>query len=345
MAAVAAKRLLFPQVGQVMWESFEIPARPEPHTVIAEALCSLISVGTELALYTGTHIGFTLPEPPFPMMPQRPGYALVGRVIAVGEEVEAFQPGQRVLMEAPHGSAAIVDVRQTSILPLPDEVTDAAGTLIRMAGIALTAVRIAPLQLGDPVVVFGMGLVGQLAAQLYLLNGGQPVIGIDRLANRLAIAQANGIQVLNADETDVPAEVARLTDGRGPEVVVEATGSPAVVPLALDLVAKGGRVTLLGSTRGRAEIDVYSHIHRKGVQVIGAHESVQTLDLAPVVRWSKERNLRLLARLFAEGALHAEGLISHTIRPTDLPSIYDTLAENPQDYLGVLVDWKGDYTP
>ena len=72
---MAARRLLFPQVGQVTWESFDLPARPEPYTLIVEALCSLISVGTELALYTGSHIGFTLSEPPFTLMPHRPGYA------------------------------------------------------------------------------------------------------------------------------------------------------------------------------------------------------------------------------------------------------------------------------
>jgi 2-desacetyl-2-hydroxyethyl bacteriochlorophyllide A dehydrogenase len=278
-------------------------------------------------------------------MPHRPGYALVGRVTTVGDEVEGIQPGQRVLMEAPHGTPAAADVRQTSVLPLPDELEDAVGSLVRLADIALTAVRVAPLQLGDRVLVYGMGLVGQLAAQLFRLNGGNPVIGVDRLPNRLAIAQANGILVLNADEVDVPAEVARLTDGRGPDVAVEATGSPAVVPLALDLVAKGGRVVLLGSTRGRVEIDVYSHVHRKGVRVIGAHESVQKLDLAPAVRWGKERNLRLLARLFAQGELRSQGLISHTIRPTDLPAMYDSLAERPQDYLGVLVDWKKGDVP
>ena len=106
---MAARRLLFPQVGEVTWEAFDLPNRPEPHTVIAEAICSLISVGTELALYTGTHIGFTRPDPPFPMMPQRPGYALVGRVIAVGDAVEGIHAGQRVLMEAPHGTAPALE--------------------------------------------------------------------------------------------------------------------------------------------------------------------------------------------------------------------------------------------
>lgn len=339
---MTTRRLLFPQVRHATWETYDVPTEPEPHTITAQAVCSLISVGTELALYMGTHIGFTLPEPPFPMMPHRPGYALVGRVTAVGNEVEAIRPGERVLMEAPHGSAAAVDVRHTSVLPLPDELGDAEATLIRMAGIALTALRVAPLQLGETVVVFGLGLVGQLATQLFRLNGGHPVIGIDRLPSRLAIAQANGALTLNADEVDVPAEVAHLTLGRGPDVVVEATGSPAVVPLALNLVTKGGRVVLLGSTRGQAEIDVYSHIHRKGVRVIGAHESVQNLDLVPGVCWTKARNLQLLADLFVQGQLRSQGLISHTIRPADLPAIYEALADRPHDYLGVLVDWQDD---
>ncbi len=339
---MTARRLLFPQVRHATWETFDVPTKPEPHTIIAEAVCSLISVGTELALYTGTHIGFTLPDPPFPMMPQRPGYALVGRVTAVGDEVEGVQPGGRVLIEAPHGSAVAVDIRQTTVLPLPDELGDDEATLIRMAGIALTAVRVAPLQLGEAVAVFGLGLVGQLAAQLFRLNGGHPVIGIDRLPSRIETAQANGALTLNADEVEVPEEVSRLTGGRGPDVVVEATGSPAVVPLALNLVANGGRVALLGSTRGRVEIDAYSHIHRKGVRVIGAHESAQLLDLASAVRWSKEDNLRLLADLFAQGKLRSEGLISHTIRPANLPAMYDALADRPQDYLGVLVDWQDD---
>jgi 2-desacetyl-2-hydroxyethyl bacteriochlorophyllide A dehydrogenase len=337
---MVAQRLLFPKVGRVQWETLEIPAAPDPYTVVAETLCSLISVGTELALYTGSHIGFTLPMPPFQMMPQRPGYALVGRVTAVGQEVKELRPGQRVLMEAPHGTAAAVDVRNTTVIPLPEEISHAEGALVRMAGISLTAARVAPLQLGDAVLVYGMGLVGLLAAQLFRLNGASPIIGIDRLDSRLEVAQASGIIPLNAEKVDAPAEIARLTDGRGPDVVVEATGSPAVVPLAFDLVARGGRVVLLGSTRGRVELDVYSHIHRKGVQVIGAHESALNLDLTPTVRWSKKRNLGLLAGLFAQGKLRSQGLISHTISPDELTGIYDILAETPADYLGVLVDWQ-----
>jgi 2-desacetyl-2-hydroxyethyl bacteriochlorophyllide A dehydrogenase len=337
------RRLVFPEIRRVQWEAFDIPDKPGPHFVVAEALCSLISVGTELALYTGTHIGFTLPNPPFPMMPQRPGYAWVGRVTAVGTEVEGIHPGQRVMMEAPHGTVAAVDVRRATVIPLPDALGEIEGTLIRMAGIALTAVRVAPIPLGEAVAVYGLGLVGLLAGQLFRLGGARPVIGIDRIPSRLAVAESHGITALNADQQDIPARVKELTVGYGPGVAVEATGSPAVVPLALELVAKGGRVVLLGSTRGRTELDVYSLIHRKGVTILGGHESVQDLDMVPNARWPKARNMELLAGLLASGDLHTEGLITHAIFPDDALDIYDALAANPQDYLGVVIDWRGDH--
>jgi 2-desacetyl-2-hydroxyethyl bacteriochlorophyllide A dehydrogenase len=337
---LSAKRLLFSEVGRVQWEPFEVPADPGPYIIVAEAICSLISAGTELALYNGSHIGFTLPDPPFPMMLQRPGYAFVGRITAMGSEVQDFHIGQRVLIEAPHGTAAVVDVRTTSVVPLPDEISCADGALIRMAGIALTAVRVAPVELGDSVAVIGLGLVGLLVTQLFRLNGALPVIGIDRIPFRLQVALDHGAVALHAAETELPDEVAFITQGRGADVVVEATGSPGVVSLCLEMATRGGRVVLLGSTRGRAEVDVYSHVHRKGVRLIGAHESVLNSDLTPAVRWTKERNLELMADLFLGGLLSSQGLITHTVQPDDLLSIYDTLAASPQDYLGVLVDWQ-----
>jgi 2-desacetyl-2-hydroxyethyl bacteriochlorophyllide A dehydrogenase len=336
------KRLLFPDVGQVVWEEFLLPAAPAPYEIVVEADTSLVSVGTELALYTGSHIGFSLPNPPFPMMPQRPGYALVGRVLARGEAVQGIHPGQRVLAEAPHGKHAVLDVRHASVTPLPEEVDDAQAALARMAYIALTAARVAPIHLGQAVAIYGLGLVGQLAAQLCRLHGANPVIGIDRLPERLAIAQAQGIKTIAADQVDVPRTVSELNHGRAPDVVVEATGSPDVASLALDLVAPGGRVVLLGSTRGRVDLDVYSLIHRKGVRLLGAHESVQQMPGHPAARQSKPDTMRFLIDLFAQGALSSRGLITHTLPAGQALPIYDALAAHPQAYLGVLLDWRAE---
>ncbi len=334
-----AKGLLFPRIRQVAWEEFEVPDTPGPYTIVAKASCSLISAGTELAIYSGAHIGFSMPNPPFPLLPNRPGYAFVGRIVAAGSEVVKLHVGQRVMMEAPHGSYAALDIREGTVVPLPDSVGDEAATLIRMADVAITAPRLAPVQIGEAVAVYGMGLVGNLAAQLYRLNGARPVFGIDQLPSRLDLAARCGLVAVDSRRGDAGEAILEATDGRGPEVVVEATGSPAVVPLALEMAADGGRVVLLGSTRGRVDLDVYSAIHRKGLALLGGHERTQSIDAIPHGRLTKARNLAVLADLIAKGDLRVDGLIGHRIAPSEAPAMYEQLVQRPQDYLGVLIDW------
>lgn len=333
-----AKRVRFPAIFEAEWDTFDI-SDPAPHTVIARTRQSLISAGTELAIYSGSHIGYSLPNPPFPLIPHYPGYALVGDVVARGESVSDFDIGQRVFMQVGHGTVGIADVREQTVFALPDALSDADAVLMRLAYIALSAVRVAPLQLGETVVVYGLGLVGQFAAQLFALNGAHPVIGVDRLADRLALAESHGVLCVNGDTTDAHEFILQQTDGRGADVVIEATGSPTVIPLAFEAAAVGGRVVLLGSTRGKVEIDAYSHIHRKGIRVMGAHELTQQFDVARTERWSKVNTMQLLSDLLVEQRLRTEGLVSHTITPDELLSIYDQLHQNPQAFMGVLVDW------
>ena len=103
-------------------------------------------------------------------------------------------------------------------------------------------------------VVLGLGLVGQFAAQLSRLSGARPVIGVDLLPNRVRIAGASSVHALNPDRSDVRQTVDDITGGHMAEVVIEATGNPHVVPQALDLAGDGGRVVLLGSPRGTKSI-------------------------------------------------------------------------------------------
>jgi 2-desacetyl-2-hydroxyethyl bacteriochlorophyllide A dehydrogenase len=330
--------LLFPAVNQVTWEEFGSPVEPDPHFVVAESICSLVSAGTELAIYTGTHIGFTLPEPPFPLMPHRPGYALVGRVTALGSQVSGLAVGDRVFMEAGHGTFAMADARTHAILPVPDAVADSHATLARMAGISFTALRLAPSQLGESVLIIGLGLVGLMAAQLYRLAGARPVIGADRLPARLALAEACGVIPLDTTNRPPPAGAARILGGRGADIVVEATGSPALVPLALEAAAREGSVVLLGSTRGVVPLDVYSLIHRKAIRLIGAHETA--LPFQSDHGWSRLRNLQLALQLLASGDLRTEGLITDTLDLDRALSAHEMLRREPEDHLGIVIHWR-----
>ncbi len=333
-----ARRLLFPRIGQVTWETFELPDVPDPHTVVARAICSLVSPGTELAIYTGTHIGFNLPEPPFPLMPHRPGYALVGEVTALGSEVSGLAVGQRVLMEAGHGTFATADIRTHAVIPVPDGLADAQAPLARMAGISLTALRLAPPQLGESAVIIGLGLVGLLAGQLYRLAGAQPVIGVDRLPARLALAKSFGIVPLDATQQSLPGGITHILGGRGADIVVEATGHPTLVPLALEMAARGGRVVLLGSTRGVVSLDVYSQIHRKAVHLIGAHETA--LPFQSDREWSRLRDLQLAMQLIAGGDVQATGLITDHLGLDRALSAHEILRAEPETHLGVVIHWQ-----
>ena len=337
-APLQAKRLLFPRVNEVVWEAFEVSESPEAHAVVARSLCSLVSPGTELAIFTGSHIGFTLPQPPFPLMPHRPGYALVGEVHALGSAVQGLQVGQRVLMEAGHGTFALADTRTHAVVPVPDTVPTTQAPLARMAGIAFTALRLAPPALGDRVVVLGLGLVGLLAGQLYRLAGARPVVGVDRLASRLRLAEQMGILPIDVSREEIPNGLERVLGAGGADIVVEATGNPAVVAPALEAARRGGAVVLLGSTRGTVVLDVYSLVHRKGLRLIGGHETALPFDAGH--EWPRVRNLALALDLMAAGDLKTEALVTDELDIDQALSAHAMLRDRAESHLGLILHWR-----
>ena len=333
-----AQRLFFPRINEVSWEAFEVPEPSAPHTVVARSLCSLVSPGTELAIFTGSHIGFTLPQPPFPMMPHRPGYAMVGEVQALGTAVQGLRVGQRVLMEAGHGTFALADIRTHAVVLVPDGVPDEVAPLARMAGIAFTALRLAPPELGERVAVLGLGLVGLLAGQLYRLAGARPVVGVDRLAPRLRLAEGMGILPVDASREEIPIALERVLGAGGADVVVEATGNPALVAPALEATARGGAVVLLGSTRGSVALDVYSLVHRRALRLIGGHESALPFDAGH--EWPRLRNLGLALDLMAAGDLKTEGLVTDLLDMDRALGAHALLRDHPESHLGAIIRWR-----
>lgn len=344
-----ATKLAITGIRKVEWESFEIPDTLQEDEILVKARLSLISPGTELAIFMGSHIGFSLPHPPFSLIPSNPGYALVGEVVRTGAGVKMdpamgeIRAGQRVLVEAPHGTYAIVQVRKNPPIILPKEIPNDVAPFIRMAKIGITSLRMAPPSLGEPVLVIGMGLVGLLCAQLYRIAGSRPVIGTDLLDSRLELAARFGITPLKGllpEEKETYNRTLRsLTGGKGPSIVIEATGSPALISLSLELVAEGGRVVLLGSSRGMAQLDAYSLIHRKAVSLIGAHERAQDLLFPMLGGWNRVANQDLLVRLFSAGDIRTEGLVTCRIPAREAPGMYSQMADHSSDYLGVLLDW------
>jgi len=249
------RRILFPRASEVDIEDFKIP-RLESRQVLVETVNSLISPGTETAWLNA------LPNTPM-TFPQYPGYSNAGVISAVGEEVIGIQAGDRVFSTQPHATHVLCAGSAVSMIP--SNLSFEEATFTYLVEIALQGVRKARVELGEAVVVIGLGLIGQLALQLAKLCGALPTIGIDLLGNRVALAKELGTDfAINAQNVDVMEGVRAITDGKGANVVIDATGSPQTPPMAVRLARKYGRIILLGSTRGETKFNFYS-AHLEGI--------------------------------------------------------------------------------
>ena len=139
---------------------------------------------------------------------------------------------------------------------------------------SLHAVDLANIRLDQSVAVLGVGPVGQSAVALSALSGAGDVIAIGDPASRLEFARRMGatatlgLDVPPADRTDA---VRRLTGGHGVDVVIEASGAPAAVSQALDLVRDGGRVVICGHYTDNGPVEIHPHwqVNRKHVEIRG----------------------------------------------------------------------------
>jgi 2-desacetyl-2-hydroxyethyl bacteriochlorophyllide A dehydrogenase len=336
----SARRIVFPAVKEVAWEPYALPDELQPTEVLVKAACTLVSAGTELAIYTGAHIGYTIPGSSYPRMPFHPGYAFAGTVQAVGPAVTSPRPGERVLGSMGHQDWAVVDAARGGLDAIPEGVTFEQACLARLATISMQGVRLAGIKLGEHVAVFGQGLIGQLARQLATIDGAASTIAVDLLDSRLEVARRHGAtHAVNPARDEVGEAIEAATGGRGVDVAIEATGHPPVINEALRAAARLGRVVLLGSPRGRVEIDPYTDIHRKGVSLIGAHANTTATAENPYYRWTQTEQRRLALELLRQGRLRTDGLVSHRVPAAEALTVWDTLAGRPQDYLGVLIAW------
>lgn len=144
--------------------------------------------------------------------------------------------------------AEYVAVPQHILYRLPERVSFAEAALVEPLAVAMHAVAQIPIQLGDTALVIGAGMVGLLAVQVLRQAGCSRVWAVDVDPHRLELAcQLGAEEGFRPDQLDLPKEIQHHTDGRGVDVVLEVVGLPQTVALAVELVRKGGVVSLVGN--------------------------------------------------------------------------------------------------
>jgi 2-desacetyl-2-hydroxyethyl bacteriochlorophyllide A dehydrogenase len=297
---------------------------------------TLISPGTELACLSGNEGWFS--------MPGIPGYSSVSEIIEIGEDVQGFQPGEYIFHYGDHSLYSVISASGI-VLKAPSELPLHWVPFTRMASVAMTSLRVSDIELGDHVAVTGLGLIGNMAAQLAALQGAS-VIGIDFSSNRLETAKASGIQYTLTSNTKVQEQIAEITHGRGVSTLIDATGIPKVVTDGLPWVAKYGEVVLLGSPRGEyhgniTELLNYVHLDGHGcITFKGAHEWRFPVEPDSFVKHSLTRNSQIIFDLMQRNKLAIEPLISHIVKPEQAAKAYEGLRNDKDHYHGVLFDWS-----
>jgi len=326
----------FTEAGRTQVQPCEIPELG-PQQLLIETQVSLISPGTERAFFLG------LPNTS-QQYPQKTGYSNIGQVMAVGADIEGWSIGDRVATRSNHRLTNAVDVDQC--LVLPEALNEDHAAFFQLAAIAMQGVRKAQIELGESVAVMGAGLIGLLAAQLAKLSGGLPSISLDRDAGRLAFAKLVDIDATLLVEGDTPAptlaKLKGLCSQDGADVVIEATGHPDAIPMAFALARPYGRVILLGSTRGEtASVDFYHDVHKKGLTVIGAHETARPHVDSYGGWWTMEADQKIALELLAQERLKVAPFITNRFYWQQAPQAYERLKTWDSKTLGMLLEWQG----
>ena len=279
--------------------------------------------------------------------PISPGYCQAGVVREIGRNVKGFAPGDRVVTNGPH--AEYVRVTQTLAARIPDSVSFEAAAFTPLAAIGLQGLRLAQPTLGETVVVYGLGAIGQLAVQLAIAAGCR-VIGIDRSAERCELAENFGATSLRAgDERDLVSEVMQVTEGIGADIVLLTLASDSDEPIsqAAKMSRKRGRVVLVGVTGLNLSRDDF-YKKELSFQVScsygpgrydPAHEEAGVDYPLPYVRWTEGRNFSAVLGLMAQRRLDPTPLISHRFSIADAAKAYSLIGSDTPS-LGVVLTYE-----
>jgi threonine dehydrogenase-like Zn-dependent dehydrogenase len=332
-----SRYVVFPEPGVVEIAEEIVPA-PGDGEVRCRADVSLISTGTEGACLRGVF------EPgtnwaDWVRYPFRPGYSMAATVTDVGRGVTGIDVGDRVASWAPHAEEFVWPARD--VYRIPDGVTSQDASWSVLGSTTQLAVRRASLALGERVGVIGLGLLGQLIVQYCLAAGARSVVAIDAPGPRLDAAAAHGAtHVLALDAGAAREAVAEATDGKMLDVVFDATGHPAVLASAIQLVRRLGRVVLVGDTPTPSEQRLGPGVVSNAVAILGIHALTRPEVSDDFHPWSAGEIAGLFLDYLRQGRIRVDDLVTAHRSPLDAPEVYADLMRDRSGVIGVVFDWS-----
>jgi 2-desacetyl-2-hydroxyethyl bacteriochlorophyllide A dehydrogenase len=344
------RAVVFLGVNEVGLLGMELP-EPEQGEVRVRAEFTAVSPGTELRCLAGS-------QPNSLSFPFVPGYAMLGIVEAIGPDVD-LAVGTRVFCRGTFKSSLNLQwgghvshgiLKASDVFPVDDGANVRDVALAKMVAIASRGVTLAfgegslgegslgegALSAnrgnGQKVAVVGLGPIGLLSARLFSLAGAD-VLGVDVSPERLKIPQAAGLNTRLVDDS-IYATVFKYF-GQGADVVVDATGSPKVLPNSMaalrdlgwgDTLDHGPKLVIQGSYPGEFSLP-YQEAFVKELTVL-------------MPRDSRPADVRLALDLIGKGQIKVDDLVTWQGNPEDSPEAYRAL-QTDRSQLTAVFDWRG----
>jgi len=281
------------------------------------------------------------------------GYSISGIVIAVGESVQDFKPGDRVSAAGAGWAnhAEFVEVPRNLVVKIPDEVGFRDACTATLGSIALQGIRRADIKLGEYVAIVGLGTIGQLAVQLSKAAGAI-VIGIDVVSHRITMAKNNGANfVINSGQENLIERIYQFTGGFGVDSVIftAATNNPEVLSQAFQICKRKGKVVLVGVAGNEVRRE---DLYEKELDFLiscsygpGRYDpkyEIEGIDYPyGYVRWTENRNLDAFLKLIADKRIKLDNLIDSVYPIVEVEKAYASL-ESERRPLMVLLEYNQD---
>lgn len=327
--------------GKVVLDTVQIneDELPDDHLLV-KTLYSAVSAGTECAWISGNSNNSGQ------QFPFRPGYSAVGEVVKVGKNVKDFAEGDFVIVPW-HGHRSYTVIPAARIKGGALKITDSRVDLkeaafTHIASFPMLGVRRLQIQMGESVMIAGLGILGQIALQAARLSGAAPIFACDFSPERRELALKLGADaVFDPRDPDFIEKITAANNGQKVNAVVEVTGKAAALKQALTYTAKMGRISLLGCTRvPDCPIDFYRDVHLPGISLIGAHTSNRATLESRSGGWTEHDDYEVILKYLATGRFDFASLIHQTVSPADCTALYDTLLNTPDPPMGIVFDWS-----
>ena len=274
------------------------------------------------------------------------GHEFVGVIEEVGPQVDAYRVGQRVGVapnagcghchacisgksnycprytafgidrdggQAPYVKIPAHFITQGNVIPLPEDVSDEEAALLEPFSCVVNGLRVARIELGDTVVIYGAGPIGLMHLMLSRIAGAARIIVVDLLADRLEKAKDLGCDLaLDSQKHDVTDRLRRETDGRGVDVAITACPAAEVQTEAVNALAPFGRLCLFGGlpkNTGLVPIDTNA-VHYGNLRITGS-------------TGGSVKDFRIALKLVAGKRVQLGRVVSDVFRLDQLRQAYD----------------------